>query len=158
MPLPILPMIYAFIRTIWSLLRDRETRGAVYLVIVVLVSGMIFYHSVEGWTWLDSLYFSVITLTTVGYGDFAPHTDAGKIFTIIYILVGLGILAGFVTLLAQRQQEGGRRILERRRNRRSSAANRAADSTADDTADTNSDEASVEPDEAQSETPKSKDI
>ena len=65
---------------------------------------MIFYHGVEGWGWLDSLYFSVITLTTVGYGDFAPKTDAGKVFTIIYILVGLGILAGFISLMAQNQR------------------------------------------------------
>ncbi len=114
MPLPILPLIYSFIRTIWSLLRDHETRGAVYLVILVLVSGMVFYHSVEGWTWLDSLYFSVITLTTVGYGDFSPQTDAGKVFTMIYIFVGLGILAGFITLIAQRQQEQGRQRRERR--------------------------------------------
>ncbi len=117
MPLPILPLIFDFIRTIWSLLKDRETRGVVYLVVLVLISGMIFYHSVEGWTWLDSLYFSVITLTTVGYGDFSPQTDAGKVFTMIYILVGLGILAGFITLLSQRQQERGRAIRERRRNR-----------------------------------------
>ena len=118
MPLPILPLIFDFIRTIWSLLKDRETRGVVYLVVLVLISGMLFYHSVEGWTWLDSLYFSVITLTTVGYGDFSPQTDGGKVFTMIYIFVGLGILAGFITLLSQRQQERGRAIRERRRNRR----------------------------------------
>ena len=117
MPLPILPLIFGFIRTIWSLLKDRETRGAVYLVVVVLASGMIFYHSDEGWTWLDSLYFSVITLTTVGYGDFSPQTDGGKVFTMIYIFIGLGILAGFITLLSQRQQERGRAIRERRRSR-----------------------------------------
>ncbi len=78
---------------------------------------MIFYHSVEGWAWLDSLYFSVITLTTVGYGDFSPQTDLGKAFTMIYIFVGLGILAGFITLIVAEQQERGRAIRERRRNR-----------------------------------------
>ncbi|MBI1257739.1 MAG: two pore domain potassium channel family protein [Chloroflexi bacterium] len=120
--LPIVPLIYSFIRTIWSLLRDPETRGVIFLVIIVLISGMVFYHAVEGWTWLDSLYFSVITLTTVGYGDLTPKTDAGKMFTMIYIFIGLGILAGFITLLAQRQQERGRQLRERRRNRRGNAA------------------------------------
>jgi voltage-gated potassium channel Kch len=48
------------------------------------------------------LYFSVITLTTVGYGDFSPQTPAGKIFTMIYVLVGLGLISGFVYLLADR--------------------------------------------------------
>ncbi len=45
--------------------------------------GTTFYHFVEGWRWLDSLYFCVITLATVGYGDFSPRTDLGKVFTMI---------------------------------------------------------------------------
>ncbi len=117
MPLPILPLIFAFISNVWLLLKDRETRGVVYVLIIVLISGMFFYHTVEGWGWLDSLYFSVITLTTVGYGDFSPQTDAGKIFTMIYILTGLSILAGFLTLMAQKQSERTREIRERRRQR-----------------------------------------
>ncbi len=108
-------LIWRFLRTISALLKDPETRGVVYLVISVLLAGMLFYHGVEGWSWLDSLYFSVITLTTVGYGDFSPKTDAGKIFTMIYIVVGLGILAGFISLVAQKQQGTG--LLRRRRER-----------------------------------------
>lgn len=46
----------------------------------VLALGTIFYHWVEGWRWLDSLYFCVITLAMVGYGDFSPKTDLGKLF------------------------------------------------------------------------------
>lgn len=67
----------------------------------VLALGTIFYHFVEGWRWLDSLYFSVITLATVGYGDFAPKTDAGKIFTMVYIFIGIGLLVGVFTRLAE---------------------------------------------------------
>src|SRR5215212_1678741 len=126
MPLPIIPLVFDFLRNVWALLKDRETRGVVYLVIFVLISGMIFYHSAEGWNWLDSLYFSVTTLTTVGLGDFSPKTDAGKAFTIVYILVGLGILAGFLTMMAQKQQERGRQIRERRRNRNSAVQETAS--------------------------------
>jgi hypothetical protein len=59
-------------------------------------------HLVLGWSVLDALYFSVITLTTVGYGDFSPQTPAGKKFTMIYVLIGLGLISGFVFLLAER--------------------------------------------------------
>jgi voltage-gated potassium channel len=69
--------------------------------LLILITGTLFYHNVEGWTWLDSSYFSVITLTTVGYGDFSPQTDLGKVFTMVYIFVGLGILSGFATVVGK---------------------------------------------------------
>ncbi|MBN1651971.1 MAG: two pore domain potassium channel family protein, partial [Bacteroidales bacterium] len=59
------------------------------------------YHFVEGWKWLDAFYFSAITLTTVGYGDLAPQTDAGKIFTVVYIFIGIGIIFGFINSFFQ---------------------------------------------------------
>lgn len=105
MPLiyPLWMVLARFWQTVRALIRNPETRGLVYLVGLILLAGTLFYHYVEGWRWLDALYFSVITLTTVGYGDFSPKTDAGKLFTIVYIFVGLGILAGFITAVAQNQ-------------------------------------------------------
>jgi len=73
-------LIVRFFRSILTGLQDREFRALFTWVVAVIVIGTVFYSRVEGWRPLDALYFTIITLTTVGYGDFAPKTDAGKIF------------------------------------------------------------------------------
>lgn len=95
-------LLYRFIKSIWHGVQDKEFRALFYWVLGILGLGTWFYSKVEGWRALDSLYFTVITLTTVGYGDFSPKTDAGKLFTIFYIFVGIGLLSGFVILLGER--------------------------------------------------------
>ncbi|MGH7203429.1 MAG: potassium channel family protein [Candidatus Levyibacteriota bacterium] len=80
--------------------KDRHFRSLGIFVLFLLLSGTIFYHQVEHWSFLDAIYFSVTTLTTVGLGDLAPKTDLGKIFTIIYIFIGVGTLLSFITILA----------------------------------------------------------
>jgi voltage-gated potassium channel len=71
------------------------------VLLVVWVIGSVFYHLVEGLSYVDALYFTAVTLTTVGYGDFAPKTDAGKLFTAVYAFVGIGIFLGFAATLFQ---------------------------------------------------------
>jgi len=73
---------------VWS---DTEFRHILFLVIALIFVGVLFYSSVEGWSIVDSLYFSVVTLATVGYGDLSPHTTLGKLFTVVYILIGIGL-------------------------------------------------------------------
>lgn len=89
-----------FLRAIITGFKDPEFIGLFVFVLVILFSGTVFYHQVEKWSVLDSLYFSTTTLTTVGYGDFAPKTDLGKAFTIIYLFVGIGVILGFVNIVA----------------------------------------------------------
>ncbi len=105
--------VYRFMRTIVQGLRDPEFRGLLWTVLVLLGTGTWFYSSWEGWEPLDALYFSVITLTTVGYGDLSPQTAAGKIFTMVYIVLGLGILSSFILMLAERQGERKSGLLQR---------------------------------------------
>lgn len=83
-----------------KVLRDFRVAGGSAMFIVAF--GAIFYHIVEKLSWLNSVYFTVITLTTVGYGDITPHTNAGKLFTIFYVLTGIGIIATFANLALRR--------------------------------------------------------
>jgi hypothetical protein len=94
--LTIIKFLRAFVRG----LHDHEFRVIFYSLVSLLVGGTLFYAAVEGWGIIDSLYFSVMTLSTVGYGDFHPSTALGKIFTVIYIVVGAGIFIAFVTKIA----------------------------------------------------------
>ena len=83
-----------------QLIKDKDFRNISIFVVLLVVIGAAFYHEFEGWGWIDSMYFCITTLTTVGYGDLYPHTDIGKIFTSIYLLMGIGILLGYIKVIA----------------------------------------------------------
>ena len=71
------------------------------VVFLLMISiGAFAYHKVEGWRYLDSIYFVVITVTTIGYGDLVPHTDTGKIFTIFFSFFGIAMAFYFVSLIS----------------------------------------------------------
>ncbi len=93
--------VFKFAGSILKGLKDPEFRGLLLFVIAILGTGTYVYHLAEHWRWLDSFYFSVTTLTTVGYGDFSPQTDFGKIFTMIYIFLGVGVILGFINVVAR---------------------------------------------------------
>lgn len=86
-------------------LKDPEFQVLGLLTIIILIVGTFFYSWVEHWRILDAFYFSVVTLATVGFGDFTPKTDIGKIFTVGYIFVGVGTLVSFITLLATKRSQ-----------------------------------------------------
>lgn len=85
-----------FFRTVMSFFQDDEYRDLLITTIIIIAVGTLVYHHLEGWNYIDSLYFSVVTLTTIGYGDFYPKTDMGKMFTVIYIIVGIGMILSFI--------------------------------------------------------------
>ncbi|MBF0528473.1 MAG: two pore domain potassium channel family protein [Deltaproteobacteria bacterium] len=66
------------------------------VMITITVFGIISLIQVEGWAVLDAIYFSVVTMTTVGYGDIHPVTNAGKILVMVMIIGGVGTFTGLV--------------------------------------------------------------
>jgi len=78
---------------------DAEFRALAVLLLFTLFLGTVFYWQVEEWSFLDSLYFCVMTVATIGYGDFAPTTDVSKVFTIGFAILGIGLFASFVAKL-----------------------------------------------------------
>jgi hypothetical protein len=95
----------SFIKIILSFLKDKQYLKLLYLTTSVIGLGTVMYRFLEKWEWIDCLYFSVVTLTTVGYGDFAPVTTGGKIFTILYIIIGLGIILNFIEIIHLHYEE-----------------------------------------------------
>lgn len=79
---------------------DQEFRALLALFGLLLAGATLFYVRVEGWSALDALYFSVVTVATVGYGDFTPQTAWGKVFTIVYLAVGVGLFVALAGKLA----------------------------------------------------------
>ncbi|TCI61103.1 MULTISPECIES: potassium channel family protein [Exiguobacterium] len=92
-------------RGIWRGLKEPEFQVLFSLASLTILSGTLFYTRFEDMRWLDALYFSVITLTTIGYGDFVPTTDIGKVFTIGYVITGVGIMVGFITQVFNHLQQ-----------------------------------------------------
>ena len=84
---------------IWHGIREDETfRILLVLLLTFLAGGTFFYWSQEGWSVIDSFYFCVMTMSTIGQGVLVPTSDLSKAFTAIYSFLSIGV---FVAVTAK---------------------------------------------------------
>jgi voltage-gated potassium channel len=100
-----------------DVLLDRGSRPALIWAGSTLLLGTLAYHWLEGWTYLDALYFCVISLATVGYGDLTPTTPAARAFTIVYVINGIVILLALFDRIRLVRTQRIEEVAERRKAR-----------------------------------------
>ena len=93
---------------------DAEFRALAILLVFMLIGGTLFFHQEQGWTLLDSLYFCVMTISTIGYGDLAPTSPVSKTFTMAYAILGIGLFASFVGKLVSLRMDHHKKRRENR--------------------------------------------
>ncbi|MEL7212088.1 MAG: potassium channel family protein [Pseudomonadota bacterium] len=92
-----------------------NTSTVIAMLVVLIGSGTLFFRWAEGWSWVDAYFFTVVTLSTVGYGSLVPATVIGKIGTTIFIITGLGVFALAISHFGQLALH--RRFRQRNRNK-----------------------------------------
>ena len=83
--------------------RDDVYRYLAISAVALLAVGTVAFRLLEDWSWVDSLYFSTVAVTTVGFGDLTPTTDPSKLFTVVYILSGLSIITTYLNARTRRR-------------------------------------------------------
>ncbi len=83
--------------------RKEAFRGLLWVTVLTIFIGTWFFKQFEPTitSWVDAYYFTVITLTTIGYGDMGPTIPLTRIFTTFYVFAGLGIIAGLIGIVGE---------------------------------------------------------
>lgn len=87
-------------RGVAAAFRDKRVRSLLAFTFTLIGLATILFAWIEDWDYVDALYFSVMTIATVGYGDLAPVTTLGRLVTVAYVIIGLGIFVAAVTAIA----------------------------------------------------------
>ena len=115
----ILGSFFVSLKDVW---KDVEFRILFVLIVLLLLTGAIFYSEVEGYDLIDSLYFSVMIMSTIGYGELTLSTSTAKIFTIVYAFVSIGVFitigSKVVLLFVERSKVSQKKIKEWERSRK----------------------------------------
>jgi voltage-gated potassium channel Kch len=80
-------------------LGDARVRWLGGITGTLVASATVIFKYLEGWTWVDALFFAVVTISTVGYGDMVPQTVPGRLLAVVYIILGIGVFIAAATAL-----------------------------------------------------------
>lgn len=80
--------------------RRNERLVALGLILAYYTFGVVYYSQTEDWTFVESIYFVTVTLTTVGYGDLLPTTDASKLMTCGFVFFGIALVGTALGMIA----------------------------------------------------------
>ena len=101
----------------------RKVGGSILSFLGILLFGGIIYQYFENWSFLDAIYFSAVTITTLGYGDLVPITTTGKLFTIIFSISGIALGLYILTVIGKSffdmelKKWGGKKITTLKKNK-----------------------------------------
>jgi voltage-gated potassium channel len=116
-----------------DVISDPSARPILIWAGTLVVFGTLVFSWLEGWSYLDAFYFSVVTLATVGYGDYAPKTDFGKFLDVFFILNGLGVLLALLNTITEIRRKKVLQLEEQRLQRVGEKA-KAVETTIEDNA------------------------
>ncbi len=88
-------------RAVYRGFNDPLFRALLLVVSFLLITGPLFYMGAEGWSYIDSVYFCVMLMSTNGTGDLRPTGDLSKIFTLLYTVISVGAFVGLLARLTQ---------------------------------------------------------
>lgn len=83
---------------------------AIFLLLVIILSGILGYMLIEGWTFFESFYMTITTVSTVGFGELKPLSASGQFFTAVLIVMSFGTFAYALTSISKYLLEGEYRI------------------------------------------------
>ena len=79
---------------------DRRVRALVIFALTIIATATVLFWLIEVWPLVDAAFFSVVTISTVGYGNLTPVTALGKVVCMVYILLGLGVFVAAASAVA----------------------------------------------------------
>ena len=75
--------------------------------VTLIAIGTVLFSALEDWSIVDSFYFSVVTLTTLGYGDVTPNSLGGQVVAMAAVITGYFMLGGLLSILSNKMARRG---------------------------------------------------